>query len=309
MRQIPQLLDRLVDLEAEAVDHLLLLRRSELLADQREVHAQRDEPLLRAVVEIALDAAALGVTRLHDPCPRRPQLALQRAVLDGEQRGRRRSAHELRILRQRLLDHHRGHRLVVAVDRHPGAVRFHGRRRQGMAGRLQVLPARRLPVRQPQCGVVERLGHRVAPLLGRRLRGEPLEQDAERLAGELLRLQQRDEESQRQQDPSPHDHPLHRLHRLEVDLEDPGAEVGDEPGRQEQERRHGDGEQRPPLGPGGPQQPHQVDDEHGGGERQRDVGLPPPRELGELRLGGDLERVGRAVGIAARERSATGDDG
>src|SRR3954467_8975835 len=42
------------------------------LQDQTEVH----QALLRAVVEIALEPAALGVTRRHDPRTRSPQVRL-----------------------------------------------------------------------------------------------------------------------------------------------------------------------------------------------------------------------------------------
>jgi hypothetical protein len=49
-----------------ALEHLALLRPVELLAGQREVEPQGDEPLLRAVVEVALDPPPLGVAGLED---------------------------------------------------------------------------------------------------------------------------------------------------------------------------------------------------------------------------------------------------
>ena len=55
------------------------------------VQRERDQPLLRAVVEIALEPPALGVARLHDPGARalqlfqpRPQLDLQPPVLERD---------------------------------------------------------------------------------------------------------------------------------------------------------------------------------------------------------------------------------
>jgi hypothetical protein len=44
------------------------------------------QPRLRAVVQVALQAPALGVTRLHDPRARRAQLREARAQLGVEQR-------------------------------------------------------------------------------------------------------------------------------------------------------------------------------------------------------------------------------
>jgi hypothetical protein len=45
------------------------------LGHQLELHAQRDEPLLGAVVEVPLDALALDVGRRENSCLRLAQLA------------------------------------------------------------------------------------------------------------------------------------------------------------------------------------------------------------------------------------------
>ena len=85
--------------------------------------AQGDEPLLRAVVQVAPDALALGALGFADAGLRRAQLARERAVLDRQQRRRRRRPHQLGILGQRLVDHHRRDGLPVVLDRHPHAAR------------------------------------------------------------------------------------------------------------------------------------------------------------------------------------------
>ncbi len=63
----------------------------ELAAHEAQVHRQRHQPLLGAVVEVALDPAPLLVARLDDPRPRRaqlldlgPQLGVELLVLGGE---------------------------------------------------------------------------------------------------------------------------------------------------------------------------------------------------------------------------------
>ena len=40
-------------------------------ARDAQLHHERDEILLRAIVDVALDASALGILRVHDPSPRR----------------------------------------------------------------------------------------------------------------------------------------------------------------------------------------------------------------------------------------------
>ena len=61
--------------------------------EQLQRHADAEEPLLRAVVEIALEAPPLLVARSHDARPRlaqlqqlRPQLGLQPLVLERQAR-------------------------------------------------------------------------------------------------------------------------------------------------------------------------------------------------------------------------------
>ena len=71
VRQLPQLLNGLLDLGCELVQHLhtgFLVVDNDVLG-QPEVHGQRDEVLLRSVVKIAFDPTTLGVTARDDPGP------------------------------------------------------------------------------------------------------------------------------------------------------------------------------------------------------------------------------------------------
>ena len=71
--QLAQLGGRLVELLHRLVEQLGGRRRVgvELVAGQAQVHGQRHQPLLGAVVEVALDPAPLGVAGLDDAAPAR----------------------------------------------------------------------------------------------------------------------------------------------------------------------------------------------------------------------------------------------
>ena len=68
-RELPQLPERLGELVACARDHRLGRRRvaADVGLDQPELHGQRDQPLLSAVVQVALEPPPLGVAGRHDP--------------------------------------------------------------------------------------------------------------------------------------------------------------------------------------------------------------------------------------------------
>ena len=102
-------LDRLLRVGERAVDQLAGARRVALepLARELELDHQRDQPLLGAVVEVAAEPAALGVTGLDEPGARRAQrlqaraqLHLEPRVLDRQRGGRRGVAQQLRALAQ-----------------------------------------------------------------------------------------------------------------------------------------------------------------------------------------------------------------
>ena len=82
--ELAQLGGRLAELARRLLEQLLRRRGVgvELLAREPQVERQRDQPLLGAVVEVALEAAALVVGGLDDPRPRRAQLLDPGAQLD-----------------------------------------------------------------------------------------------------------------------------------------------------------------------------------------------------------------------------------
>ena len=125
-RQLAQLVDR-----QARIDERLVERRQggvgvalPLPARDLEAEQERDEPLLRPVVQVARQAAALGVAGLDDAGARRPQrldlraqLDLEPPVLERERGGGRGVAQQLRALAQ-----------AAVVDQRPrGDVRGHAR--------------------------------------------------------------------------------------------------------------------------------------------------------------------------------------
>ena len=183
------LVDRLVHLGAEQLELGRGLRRLvlEAFALQRELDAQRHEPLLGSVVHVALDPPSRLVGHGDDPGARCRQLpdrggqpAHEPAVLEDHERVGRRGLQQRRVLRER----------GVGVDgRDPPPV--HADLGEGptllLPGRLDA--GRRLahpavePVREPvgdlQRRILERVGQRRAQRLGRGLRleaeGQPLQ--------------------------------------------------------------------------------------------------------------------------------------
>ena len=146
--ELAQLGDRLLDLVLCARQHV---RVGRVTAGSREPERERerDEPLLRAVVEVALDPPLLGIGRGDDPRPRRPHLGELRAhlgrqtlVLEHEPGRRADGLHERRLVEQcRIVNergdllascgHHR-HRAIGAsrqLDRPARRHRRSGRRR------------------------------------------------------------------------------------------------------------------------------------------------------------------------------------
>ena len=95
----------------------------QLLLEQAELERERDQPLLRAVVQIALQSLALLLAGLDHACARaaqllqvRLQLGLQAAVLERDPGCRRHRAQQLRLVLERRVVHQRGHVPAVPVD-------------------------------------------------------------------------------------------------------------------------------------------------------------------------------------------------
>ena len=175
------------------------------------------------------------------------------------------------------------------------------------AVRLAVAPRRGIPVADREARVVERRREAVAPLLGRRPPDEPLHEPPQRVRGEQLRLQQRHQEPERQEDAAAHQRPGERLEPRGVDAQRLARQVVDEEDREEQQRGRGHGDQRPALRPARGTQPAGVHDDHAHGDREPQVGLRragPPDDLGGR---ADLQHVRRTRGHASRQRAPAGE--
>ena len=89
MRQAAQLLDRRFRVVADRLelrDDPIVL---DLLLRHPKLDLDRHQPLLGAVMKIALEPTALAIAGLDDPQARCAQLVEQAYVLDQHQRGRR----------------------------------------------------------------------------------------------------------------------------------------------------------------------------------------------------------------------------
>ena len=109
-RELAQLGDRLLDLVLCAREQRRLSPASARDASRPSATRQRHEPLLRAVVEVALDPAALGVGRGDDPAAGRAHLRELRAhlgrqalVLEHERGGGANGFDERRLVEQRRI--------------------------------------------------------------------------------------------------------------------------------------------------------------------------------------------------------------
>jgi hypothetical protein len=104
--QLAQLLERLLELGARSVElagdvRIALHPR----AQQAQAERERDQSLLSAVVQIALEATTRRVARLDDPGPGgpqlldfRPQLGVEPLVLERQRGGRPDRADELALV-------------------------------------------------------------------------------------------------------------------------------------------------------------------------------------------------------------------
>jgi hypothetical protein len=114
--QFAQLGQRLLRLLAGRLDQRLQLGidPGQAAARHAERQGQRDQPLLRPVVQVALEPAAFGVPGLHDPGPGRPHqlqlrldLGLQPGMLQGHARRRRGQPDQVRLeVQARVVDQH-----------------------------------------------------------------------------------------------------------------------------------------------------------------------------------------------------------
>ena len=157
---LPHLVDRRVDERRRGRSVL------EAGAAQAQVERERDEPRLRAVVEVALEPAALGVAGLDDPRARRAQLddvgaqlGVEALVLEQERGRRAGRAHRLGVLGQRAVVDDRGDVTAVALDLRD---LWLAPRPPSGAGGVDVALLLGQPEREVERGVAERVRERVA---------------------------------------------------------------------------------------------------------------------------------------------------
>ena len=68
LRELTEFPQRLLELDL-ALGEELLARRVDVAPEKMKPHPEREQPLLGAVVEVALEASSLAVARFHDPRP------------------------------------------------------------------------------------------------------------------------------------------------------------------------------------------------------------------------------------------------
>ena len=119
-----------------------------LLGTQRQVRRERHEPLLRAVVDVALEPLPFDVGGVDQPRARRPEPAGERLALadDGRHRQRRHSRHhevQLRVQHgaAHRVEHERAVKMGRAPDRQSG--RDHDRERRAAGPETQRGPDQR----------------------------------------------------------------------------------------------------------------------------------------------------------------------
>ena len=130
-RDVAQLLERRRDLAARLLEPRARVGVVVQLAlEQAQLERQRHEPLLRAVVEVALEALALLLAGLDHPRARAPaapragpQLGLQAPVLERDPRCRADRFEQLAAPRERRVVKQRRDVHAVAVDQRRRPVR------------------------------------------------------------------------------------------------------------------------------------------------------------------------------------------
>jgi hypothetical protein len=191
--QLAELLDRKLHLLGTCGEQALDLRVGatvEVALGSLQIERERDQPLLRAVVEVALDSAALLVAGGHDACTRfldldelGLQLRLQPGILERESCSCGSGVDQLRLVAEgRIVDQSR-ERLVVVLEVGDRAVVPVLRKLDGQAVGVDIPAALGQPEGDLERRVVQSLGERVADLARRRLL-EPEDEVADVRMGE-----------------------------------------------------------------------------------------------------------------------------
>ena len=141
----------------------------ELAPRHAELQRERDEPLLSAVVQVALQPAPLAHRHLDEPGPRRlelldprAELGLEALVLELQRRRGRRRAHEARVVAQRGVVDDGADALAVALDLGDRAAGAVGGELDAMALVGDVVAGRLAPVDELERRVAEGVRERRA---------------------------------------------------------------------------------------------------------------------------------------------------
>ena len=152
--------------------------------EELERDPERDESLLGAVVEIALDPATLGILGVDEAGARclnrvelRPDLGLEPLVLDRQADRRDSRRHEARVVAEDGVEGDREERASVGIDGQRRPCRAVRRRRGERAGRVLEAGAVRHPAEDLERWVAERVAQR---LLESGCRWQPVEPDDQR---------------------------------------------------------------------------------------------------------------------------------
>ena len=294
-RQVAQLHEgglRFIGCPIEAASDFRVAGLAEFGPGDPQLEAQRDEPLLGAVMEVALDPPALEIPGLDDPCARgadllelRFDLGRQPIVLDRQPHGAGNRGDQARLLEEDRVVDDRGLPDAVPLEHRDGLARAVFGQLHRLAGRIDepILAGR--PVGHLQGGITERVGEGIAEA-GRR-RGLPQLDDEVRDAGAgHPGPEDHEQDRDRDRDLGQEDQVVQRLER------DPGRE--EDPRRRLQEDRDGAREDGRHLAPnraaGSQPAPTERDDEEHGAERD-DRSLDRVDHVGGAHVGRDAQRV------------------
>ena len=318
-RQLAQLAERLAQLLAGAVEQRgggggVVL---ELGAGQLHLQRERDEALLRAVVQVALQAAALGQAEGRDrsratPAARRPGRAARPAGARSRAPARppRRPARiELGVVGERRAVDDRGDRLAVAQDLGDAAIA--GR---DAAAALGVDPLVALPALEHEVegGIAERLGHRVAQALAVGDLVDAIDERSDRVGARVAAAQHAAEigvrHGEHQQGGQGADAALDRHGVRELVDGERDRQEGEEQRAGQQDRREALALEARGVQPAAHEQPAGDEDDHRAHQRGR-----WPRRIGRARRveeGEDVVRRALGAGVVhAQQRHEQRADG
>ena len=294
---LAQLGERVRDLAASPVDagpdfRIVAQPRTE----HAEIEGERDQPLLRTVVEVALEQLPLSLCRLDDPRPGPSQLLepgselrVQPGVLERDSGRRPDRVEQLGLLLQRRIVDQRGHMRAAEVDRRRGpAVEIVEVDRVSVDVGVGAVIGE--PIGELQRRVAERTGKRVAQVAGCRIRRQLQHEVSHGRATEAC-IEQREQEDDRREPDNEQRGALDRQERAAFERSDHAGD--EEHGDHQQAERERVDEQRDRAteGSAGSPAPRNQDadaDQAAGGERQE---LDPFEELCDVRLHRDLEQV------------------